>query len=487
MFFVALFVATQASAQLPVIRGSVAQNAGSSQNSNQLVSDTFSYPFGYGGCTEFRLLDYRVTSDMLDPKYLDSNDIPIHTGEDWNRRVEAGGGGDNDLGDPVCSIGDGVVTSTGSYPTWSNVIVIRHDMPDGSTRWSQYAHLSEVSVSEGPIRRGQMIGRIGKQFPEIACNTTTGEYCAHLHFEIRQKNVDPWNWPRDSLIIQRQYLDPTDVDRDVRPETGFVEGNQISIPEAVQRPLVFGSLISYGGETRFEPVATVIRDNQFASIDSWPEGRESFLRMALPRGLFLRILSNGREAGTATVIEAIDALPDPEGGCTVDVPHARVLVTSGASLDSEFFGWAYASTAPLGITGRPASPRDRRAFLEAARRVRPYAELASHWDVLVAESDGKKYVAGAIYRSSQGSFTETLLFENLDSEATLLLWLNAGPAADPMADHANFAPNELIDLTHDGIPEVIVDVDTDEAGTIEIYGLTSDGWKLVASRGWIGC
>ena len=226
--FIALFASSQASAQLPVIRGSGAQNAGSIQNSNRLVSDAFSYPFGYGDCTEFRWLDYRVTSDMLDPKYLDSNDIPIHTGEDWNRRVEAGGGGDNDLGDPVCSIGDGVVTSTGSYPTWSNVIVIRHDMPDGSTRWSQYAHLSEVSVSEGPIRRGQMIGRIGKQFPEIACNTTTGEYCAHLHFEIRQKNVDPWNWPRDPNIIERQYLDPTDVESDDgMPETsGFIETHQ---------------------------------------------------------------------------------------------------------------------------------------------------------------------------------------------------------------------------------------------------------------------
>ena len=146
------------------------------------------YPVAFGECDLYSLSSYRVTSDLLDPEYRYGQ----HTGEDWNR-----GGGDDDLGDPVCSIGDGVVVASGSYPRWSNVVMVRHDLPEG-VRWSQYAHLQERIANVGDrVARGQMIGTIGRQFPERPCRPD-GVYCAHLHFEIRRADVPPNNWPNDA-------------------------------------------------------------------------------------------------------------------------------------------------------------------------------------------------------------------------------------------------------------------------------------------------
>lgn len=179
------------------------------------------YPVGSGECAEHPLGTYRVAADMLDPAYLGKP----HTGEDWNR-----GGGDTDLGDPVCSIGDGEVVEVASFPRWSNVIVVRHELLDGTIRWSQYAHLDTLLVEIGDtVRRGQRIGTIGKQYPGRQCVTrgrNAGLNCAHLHFEVRQQDVPPDNWPASSAIIRTQYLDPTDIPRDVNSEVGFIESNQ---------------------------------------------------------------------------------------------------------------------------------------------------------------------------------------------------------------------------------------------------------------------
>ncbi len=178
------------------------------------------YPVSSGECDLHPLSSYRVTSDMLDPDY----GLGQHTGEDWNR-----GGGDDDLGDPVCAVGDGVVVASDSYLRWSNVIVVRHDLP-GGVRWSQYAHLQQRIANVGDrVVRGQMIGTIGQQFPERPCRSD-GVYCAHLHFEIRRADVPPNNWPNDAVVILQQYLDPTDHARDIRPEAGFVEGNRVTVP-----------------------------------------------------------------------------------------------------------------------------------------------------------------------------------------------------------------------------------------------------------------
>jgi len=102
-----------------------------------------------------------------------------HPGEDWNGI----GGGNSDLGDPVYSIGSGlVILSRDVGAGWGNVVIIRHLYLDEAKHIrmvdSLYAHLRERLVEIGSeITRGQMVGTIG---------TADGKYLAHLHFEIRK-------------------------------------------------------------------------------------------------------------------------------------------------------------------------------------------------------------------------------------------------------------------------------------------------------------
>ena len=104
---------------------------------------------------------------------------PRHFGEDWNGR----GGGDTDLGDPVYSIGDGIVTF--AYDVrggWGNVVLVRYayrDPEDGKVKFidALYGHLQRIMTKVGDrVKRGEQIGTIGNN---------RGMYSAHLHFEIR--------------------------------------------------------------------------------------------------------------------------------------------------------------------------------------------------------------------------------------------------------------------------------------------------------------
>ena len=104
---------------------------------------------------------------------------PAHYGEDWNGR----GGGNTDLGDPVYTVADGIVTFAHDVKTgWGNVVLIRHayrDPSSGSVKFidSLYGHLNKILVKNGQsIKRGQQVGTIG---------TNRGMYPAHLHFEMR--------------------------------------------------------------------------------------------------------------------------------------------------------------------------------------------------------------------------------------------------------------------------------------------------------------
>jgi murein DD-endopeptidase MepM/ murein hydrolase activator NlpD len=104
-----------------------------------------------------------------------------HLGEDWDGL----GGGDTDLGDPIFSIGGGVVVfARDCHMGWGNVIIIRHSYRDGGTVRSidsLYGHLDRMLV-----RRGQMVSR-GQQIATMG--NAHGLYDAHLHLEIR-KNLE---------------------------------------------------------------------------------------------------------------------------------------------------------------------------------------------------------------------------------------------------------------------------------------------------------
>lgn len=104
---------------------------------------------------------------------------PAHYGEDWNGR----GGGNSDLGDPVYSVADGIVTFAYDVRMgWGNVVLIRHayrDPSSGKVKFidSLYGHLDKMMVKKGQtIKKGQQVGTIG---------TNRGMYPAHLHFEMR--------------------------------------------------------------------------------------------------------------------------------------------------------------------------------------------------------------------------------------------------------------------------------------------------------------
>ncbi len=104
---------------------------------------------------------------------------PSHYGEDWNGR----GGGNSDLGAPVFSCADGIVTFAHDVRMgWGNVVLIRHayrDPSSGQLKFidSLYGHLDKMIAKVGQsVKRGQQVGTIG---------TNRGMYPAHLHFEMR--------------------------------------------------------------------------------------------------------------------------------------------------------------------------------------------------------------------------------------------------------------------------------------------------------------
>ncbi|MEV7524412.1 LysM peptidoglycan-binding domain-containing M23 family metallopeptidase [Streptomyces sp. NPDC091371] len=96
-------------------------------------------------------------------------------------------------GTTVRSVGAGTVVSAGWAGSYGNEVVIRH--ADGT--YSQYAHLSSLSVSSGQsVTGGQTIGLSG------STGNSTGP---HLHFEIRTgpsygSDIDPLSYLRSKGV-----------------------------------------------------------------------------------------------------------------------------------------------------------------------------------------------------------------------------------------------------------------------------------------------
>jgi murein DD-endopeptidase MepM/ murein hydrolase activator NlpD len=129
-----------------------------------------------------------------------------HLGDDWN----GNGGGNTDMGDPICAIGNGYVTESSQfYGGWGKVIRVAHFFDRNGARVyyeSLYAHSSEMFVKRGDwIHRGDTIATIGN---------AEGKYYAHLHLEIRDAIGLPLGggYGKD----QRGYLDPTKTIRGMR-------------------------------------------------------------------------------------------------------------------------------------------------------------------------------------------------------------------------------------------------------------------------------
>jgi murein DD-endopeptidase MepM/ murein hydrolase activator NlpD len=79
-------------------------------------------------------------------------------------------------GTPVIAIGDGKVLTAGWGNGWGNYVTLEHTLSDGTKIYSNYAHLSALSVNKGDaVTRGTKIGEVGN---------TGNSYGNHLHFQI---------------------------------------------------------------------------------------------------------------------------------------------------------------------------------------------------------------------------------------------------------------------------------------------------------------
>ncbi|MEU2509051.1 transglycosylase family protein [Streptomyces sp. NPDC007863] len=105
-------------------------------------------------------------------------------GSSWSSGYHTGVDFPVPTGTTVKAVSDGRIVSAGWAGAYGYQIVVRHD--DG--RYSQYAHLSAVSVREGQrVTGGQRIGRSG---------STGNSSGPHLHFEVRTgpgygSDIDP--------------------------------------------------------------------------------------------------------------------------------------------------------------------------------------------------------------------------------------------------------------------------------------------------------
>ena len=123
-----------------------------------------------------------------------------HLGEDW----DGVRGGDTDLGDPIYSIGDGIVVfARDCHMGWGNVIIVRYTYREGGeikTVDALYGHLNSMLVRRGhTVARGQQIATMG---------TAHGLYDAHLHLEIR-KNLEIGMSRAKFARDFSNYYDPT--------------------------------------------------------------------------------------------------------------------------------------------------------------------------------------------------------------------------------------------------------------------------------------
>jgi hypothetical protein len=173
-----------------------------------LAVDGFDFPVG---APDGR--GYYVAADLVNQTYYAERGS-WHTGEDWNRKLRPGDTPDVDLGDPVYAIAHGRVVTSFAFPTWGNIVLIEHRLPSGQTVWSQYAHLQQRLVAKGDVvRRGDRIGSIGKGADD--------RYPAHLHFEIRLKDLpaSKWGWkkPEDREEVLAAYAHPTNFINSHRP------------------------------------------------------------------------------------------------------------------------------------------------------------------------------------------------------------------------------------------------------------------------------
>lgn len=153
-------------------------------------SDGFDYPFGNNPKTS------KHEAGWYDAQKFGANN---HLGEDWNRTT----GGNSDCGLPVYAASRGVIVfADEAGPGWGKVMIVRHQLPDGTSVETLYGHLQSFVKTSGEVARREQIGSIGDG---------GGKYLCHLHFEVRLANCPMWGQPGQGYSADRNgWADPSE-------------------------------------------------------------------------------------------------------------------------------------------------------------------------------------------------------------------------------------------------------------------------------------
>ena len=106
---------------------------------------------------------------------------PIRGGHQFHKGIDF----EADVGDPVLSVADGVVSFAGARSGYGNTVEVDH----GNGYVTRYAHNSRLTARVGDlVRSGQQIAKAG------STGRSTG---AHVHFEV---------WERGNAVNPRKFL-----------------------------------------------------------------------------------------------------------------------------------------------------------------------------------------------------------------------------------------------------------------------------------------
>ena len=157
------------------------------------VAQKFAYPVGK---TEFLTQAKDKKDEWYNALEFGENN---HLGEDWNKNS----GGNTDCGEAVYAIADGtIVYAENAGIGWGNVVIIEHNLADGTHVQSLYGHLRKILKTSGEVKLREQIGEVGN---------ADGKYLCHLHLELREEICPMWNTAGGGYSADRKgWLDPSD-------------------------------------------------------------------------------------------------------------------------------------------------------------------------------------------------------------------------------------------------------------------------------------
>lgn len=219
------------------------------------TAEKFTVPMDY---THF---GYQFLEDMGDGLHLG---VDLNYGKPWD-----------DEGKQVNATASGEIVYSKSSKTkrgWGNLIIIKHQLPDGKIIYTRYAHLKERWIAEGqPIECGAGIGLCGH----------TGTVYPHLHWDAfvekfikdgNQLTAYPQRWNQRKLL--QYFFDPLQFvktfsaeaeEENCKKELAKCRGEVESLKGGLEE--IAEKLKSLPGDHHVEPTISSIS----GEIDGWLE------------------------------------------------------------------------------------------------------------------------------------------------------------------------------------------------------------------------